>query len=89
MKKLGIFLMMALICMMVFSPTLALSHHADGCHPDDHYLAAQYVGATTTGKFHYTSCRWANKIRSDHRVYFETRDEAIAAGYVPCKVCAP
>jgi len=48
-----------------------------------------YVGASTTGKFHYTYCRWAQKIRGDHRVYFDSREEAIDAGYVPCKVCQP
>ena len=52
-------------------------------------LAASYVGATTTGKFHYVSCRWADKIRPDHRAYFESREEATDAGYIPCKVCKP
>jgi hypothetical protein len=52
-------------------------------------MASSYVGATTTGKFHYTSCRWAGKIRDDHRAYFDSREEAIDAGYVPCKVCRP
>ena len=56
---------------------------------DNTALAAAYVGASTTGKFHYESCRWAEKIRDDHRVYFESREEAIDAGYVPCKVCRP
>ncbi|MBP2657257.1 MAG: hypothetical protein H6Q69_289 [Firmicutes bacterium] len=59
---------------------------------DNHQLIPMepaYVGASTTGKFHYTSCRWAEKIRPDHRVYFNTREEAISAGYVPCKVCQP
>lgn len=52
-------------------------------------LATSYVGASTTGKFHYTDCRWAKKIRTDHRVEFGSRDEAVAAGYVPCGVCRP
>ena len=52
-------------------------------------MAPGYVGATSTGKFHYVTCTWAGKIRSDHRIYFNTRDEAMDAGYVPCKVCHP
>lgn len=55
----------------------------------DNVLATSYVGASTTGKFHYTDCRWANKIRADHRVFFSSREEALDAGYVPCKVCRP
>ncbi|WP_434133957.1 nuclease [Sporomusa sphaeroides] len=52
-------------------------------------MATAYIGASTTGKFHYTDCRWANKIRADHRVYFSSREEAVNAGYVACKVCKP
>ncbi len=52
-------------------------------------LSSSYIGASTTGKFHYLDCRWAEKIRADHRVHFSTREEAINAGYVPCKVCRP
>lgn len=51
--------------------------------------AADYVGNSSSGKFHYTDCRWGKKIRADHRVYFETRDEAVEAGYIPCQVCQP
>ena len=52
-------------------------------------VAADYVGNSSSGKFHYTDCRWGKRIRADHRVYFETRDEAIEAGYTPCQVCQP
>lgn len=51
--------------------------------------AADYAGNTNSGKFHYTTCRSAQKIRADHRIYFDSRDEAIAAGYIPCKICRP
>lgn len=60
----------------------------DACSADK--LAPQsstYVGATTTGKFHYVDCRWGQRIRDDHRIYFDSREEALAAGYRPCKVC--
>jgi hypothetical protein len=88
MKKSSLLLSLALFCMLLIVPSFALSHGSDSDCPA-HHMATSYVGASTTGKFHYTNCTWANKIRSDHRVYFESRDEAIDAGYVPCKVCRP
>jgi methylphosphotriester-DNA--protein-cysteine methyltransferase len=51
--------------------------------------AFAYVGSSTTHKFHYESCRAAQKIRADHRVNFDTRDEAVNAGYRPCGICKP
>ena len=51
--------------------------------------ALAYVGNSNSMKFHDDDCRWAKKISSEHRVEFEDRDEAIAEGYVPCKVCRP
>lgn len=48
-----------------------------------------YIGNANTKKFHRPDCEWAAEISPSHRVYFKTRDEAIKAGYVPCKVCNP
>lgn len=48
-----------------------------------------YIGNSNSKKFHYPWCKWAQKISSFNRVYFKTREEAINAGYVPCKVCNP
>ena len=52
-------------------------------------LAADYVGNAHSMKFHYSDCRWAKKISAANRVEFESRDEAVEGGYVPCKVCNP
>ncbi len=52
-------------------------------------LASDYVGNAKTHKFHYSDCRWAKKISSSNIVYFNSRDEAVGSGYVPCKVCKP
>jgi len=51
--------------------------------------AASYIGNSNTGKFHYSSCRWVSKMYDSHKVYFERRQDAVNAGYVPCKVCNP
>lgn len=48
-----------------------------------------YIGNSNTKKFHYSWCTWAKKIAPSHKVYFKTREEAVSAGYVPCKVCKP
>lgn len=52
-------------------------------------LGSDYIGNSNTGKFHYTDCRWVKKMSENHKVYFESREDAIDAGYVPCKVCKP
>lgn len=52
-------------------------------------LASQYVGNSNSGKFHYSSCRWAQKIASYNRVDYDSREDAVNDGYVPCKVCRP
>ena len=52
-------------------------------------LASDYVANARTGKFHYASCRWVAKMNPGNKVYFNTRDDAVNSGYVPCKVCRP
>lgn len=52
-------------------------------------LASNYVGNANSKKFHYSDCASAQKIKSSNRVSFNSRDEAISNGYVPCKRCKP
>ncbi|MBQ9479587.1 MAG: nuclease [Selenomonadaceae bacterium] len=52
-------------------------------------LAADYLGNTRSMKFHRYSCSTIKHHDAPHFVAFNTRDEAIAAGYVPCKRCNP
>ena len=51
--------------------------------------SALYVGNLNTHKFHLASCRYVSKMKDANKVYFNTRQEAIDAGYTPCKVCSP
>jgi methylphosphotriester-DNA--protein-cysteine methyltransferase len=46
-----------------------------------------YHGNTDSKIFHQSSCRYFN-YKNCTRV-FDTREEAIKAGYRPCKVCNP
>lgn len=48
-----------------------------------------YIGNKNSKKFHRSDCQWAQKIAAHNRVVFRSREEAIKAGYVPCKVCRP
>jgi micrococcal nuclease len=52
-------------------------------------LASTYVANASTGKFHYSDCRYVNRMNESNKVYYDDRDEVINAGYVPCKVCRP
>lgn len=52
-------------------------------------LASNYVGNANSKKFHYTDCSAAQKMNPSNRVEFNSRDEAINAGYIPCKKCSP
>jgi methylphosphotriester-DNA--protein-cysteine methyltransferase len=49
----------------------------------------KYVGSAKSNKYHYPSCRWAQKIHSKDLVTFNSAEDALGAGYIPCKVCKP
>lgn len=48
-----------------------------------------YTASAKSDKFHLPNCSSASRISDDNRVWFETRGEAIAAGYSPCGKCQP
>lgn len=48
-----------------------------------------YVGSIKSDKYHLTSCRYAERIKEENQVYFDTEEAAVAAGYEPCGVCKP
>lgn len=52
-------------------------------------LASTYVGNSNSRKFHFANCSTLKKMNPKNRVSFNSRDEAIKAGYVPCKRCKP
>ncbi len=51
--------------------------------------AEKYVGNIRRHRFHRPDCRWAKKISPDNTYSFESRDDALKHGYVPCEVCHP
>lgn len=52
-------------------------------------LAANYLGNSKSMKFHYSDCRTIKNPSASHFISLGSRDEAVAAGYVPCGVCKP
>lgn len=49
----------------------------------------RYVVPAKSNKYHYPSCRWAQKFRSENMATFHSAKDALGAGYIPCKVCKP
>jgi micrococcal nuclease len=49
----------------------------------------KYIGNSNSQKFHRPDCQWAQKIAPRNRVEFGRREDAIKAGYQPCKTCKP
>ncbi len=57
--------------------------------PSDTSGGANYIANRNTGKFHYSGCSSVSDMKESNKVPYDTRDEAVAAGYVPCKRCNP
>lgn len=49
----------------------------------------KYVCNTGTGKFHRITCSSVGNINEWNKLFVETREDAINAGYKPCKKCNP
>jgi hypothetical protein len=48
-----------------------------------------FVGSIKSNKYHYPACEWAKKIKPSNEIWFSSSADAVAHGYVPCKVCNP
>lgn len=55
--------------------------------PDSDYGPDYFIGNKNTKKFHIPSCSFLPE--EHNRVYFQTYQEAIDEGYVPCQKCNP
>lgn len=57
--------------------------------PSNTSSGVNYIANRNTGKFHYSGCSSVSDMKESNKVPYDTRDEAVAAGYVPCKRCNP
>jgi micrococcal nuclease len=48
-----------------------------------------FVGSKNSNVYHYPSCPSAQRIKEENKIWFNSVEEAKAAGYRPCKVCKP
>lgn len=48
-----------------------------------------YWASSKSDKFHKPACRWAQRISPQNLIMFKNREEALKAGYKPCKECKP
>jgi len=48
-----------------------------------------YVVPAKSNKYHYPSCRFAQKFSPGNLATFHSVKGALGAGYIPCKVCKP
>ena len=50
---------------------------------------AEYLASKKSMRYHFPSCKWAQKIGPQNLIVFKTMEEAKKAGATPCKVCRP
>lgn len=76
----------------------ALSEHPIGANPiintvyslsSGSIVKEQYVGNKNSKKFHYSWCSSVSDMKESNKKIFNSRDDAIKAGYTPCKKCNP
>lgn len=53
------------------------------------YQEGYFVGSVNSDKYHVPSCQFAKRIYSYNQVWWDSTEEARAAGYSPCSVCIP
>lgn len=63
------------------------SSHGTGSDRPDGYISDEYIGNKNSHKFHRSSCSYLPDY--DNQIVFESRSDAISAGYSPCGRCHP
>lgn len=51
--------------------------------------AAPYIGNRNSHKFHYADCSSVDSMKEKNKVELQSREDAVSAGYIPCKRCNP
>ena len=51
--------------------------------------AAPYIGNRNSHKFHYAGCSSVDSMKEKNKVELQSREDAVSAGYIPCKRCNP
>jgi hypothetical protein len=52
-------------------------------------FAVEFWASKHSRLYHYPECEWAKKIKAADLIIFSSPQDAVNAGYIPCKLCAP
>ena len=52
-------------------------------------VSVAYFGNKNSKIFHKSNCSSAQKTKEENRVYLSSREEFVADGFSPCKICNP
>lgn len=85
-KRILVFLLALTLFAAVAAPILAAPFTTSSAKAE---AKQEYWASAKSNKFHCPYCQWAKKISPANLIVFKSRDEALKAGYVPCKVCKP
>jgi len=69
--------------------TSSSSSSSSSSDSDTSTSTGRYVGSIKSNKYHLPSCYWAQQINPSNEIWFTSKADAEAHGYVPCKVCKP
>ena len=74
------------------SPTDTSSSISDSSKPESTSTDSSYgtyIASVNSDVFHHSWCHYVDRIKDYNKIYFSSREEAIAAGYRPCEICNP
>ncbi len=74
--------------MHIQSPDKVKIYYQALLNRDEAYVGIFYVGVITTGVFCISSCR-ARKPKPENVEFYSSFNDALNAGYRPCKICRP
>ncbi|MBO6122299.1 MAG: zinc ribbon domain-containing protein [Methanobrevibacter sp.] len=55
----------------------------------DETADTEYWASVKAEKFHLPDCEWAQKISEDNKVIYDSREDALSDGKIPCGECDP
>lgn len=71
------------------SPTTSSSSNSSSSSFISPASDRSYVASVNSDKFHVPSCRYADNISDENRVYYDSRGDALSDGKSPCSSCNP
>lgn len=67
--------------------TISTTTTIDYCRELGCPSGTKFVGSKNSDKYHYCTCKWARKIKSENLVCYDSIEDALDEGRVPCSAC--